>query len=114
MLWMIRKREVWLAVLLSLSASFCVSRSEAQQQGHLAPRQQGRYYQSPPVVVQDPPVVVQPAPRVYIPPPTFVPTPGVWVPIRRPTDIGQFIFGPVWTFYPTPPQEQPSVPPPMQ
>lgn len=71
-------------------------------QGEFAP-------QPPPVVaIPQPPYYVQPAPVLVQPPPRLVPTvpQGVWVPVRRPTGIGNFLFGPVWTFIPTPPPQQ--------
>lgn len=87
-----------LAIVLMLVAV----RAQAQPQSYFAP-------QPPPVVaVPQPHVVYQPPPVVYQPPPVYVPVAqqGVWVPIRRPTAIGNFLFGPVWTFVPTPPPQQ--------
>lgn len=109
-------REALAILVLYFAAVLCISQAEAQPQGRFAPRPEGQYYQAPPVVVQQPPVVVQPPPQVYLPPPTFVPTPGVWVPVRRPTWVGQWLFGDVYYFVPTPPQQSapPPFPPPEQ
>lgn len=95
-----RLAEYIMALILLLAAVACAS---GQMQGHFAP-------QPPPVVaVPQPPAVYDPPPVVYQPPPRLVPVQpqGIWVPVRRPTAIGNLLFGPVWTFVP-------SAPPPQQ
>ena len=94
-------------LLLLLVVWLAANCAHAQQQGYFEP-------QAPPVVaVPQPPVVVQPPPIVYQPPPQLIPIQphGVWMPVRRPTLIGNMLFGPVWTFVP---YQRPPQPPPQQ
>lgn len=94
------------AILLKLA--LCLSAYGQPLQGEFAPQ--------PPAVQVIPrqPIVYDPPPVVYQPPPVLAPIPqaGVWIPVRRPLPIANWLLGPVWYFQPTPPPQQ-QLPPPQ-
>lgn len=102
--------RIELAAIVVKLALFCASAYGQPLQGEFAPQppqviaipQPPMVYDPPPVLIQQPPRLVPVAPQ------------GQWIRVRRPTGLGQFLFGDMYVFIPAPPpQQQQQMPPPQ-